>query len=281
MPGWMGLRGLAKKSVHDMERERREDQHLSNSEEIQRRSDEKVQEVLRAQQGDMSAFTGSGEDGLDDSDADICLQPLKKIMSSKVAVLSFDDSLLTVQGIFAAVKFRHLPVVDDGGGIIGIVSDRDILRMASPFFGTVNEQTRDKEIMTRKIGTIMTRQPVCGRPETSVRDAVKMMNDRKISCLPVIESFESKLLLGIITWKDIVRAFCPDVFDRASDSRRLRSGVTVMMKAEDKADRGESSDTTRIFPSPQEAAPDAALPPKPRLSYEEEASMALASRPSN
>ena len=247
MPGWMGLRGLVNKTVHDMERERRDDQKTSQSGSLERRSNEKVQEILRDQQGDMSAFTGAvDEKAISGNCADICGYPVEKIMSSKIAVLSFDDELLTVQGIFSAVKFRHLPVVDDSGNIIGIVSDRDFLRTASPFFGTVNEQNRDKELMARKVGTIMTRNPICARLETTVLEAIRLMNGKKISCLPVVHP-ETKKLFGIVTWKDVVRAFCPAGFNRASDSNRLKSGVKLNPETSESARiRAKSAESARL-----------------------------------
>ncbi len=253
MPGWMGLRGLVTRTVHDMDRERRDDQRAAQADGRERRANEKVQEILRNQQGDMSAFTG-GED-LEEDAAVIRTLPVDKIMSTKVAVLTFDDNLMTVQGIFSSVKFRHLPIVDDNGAIIGIVSDRDCLRMASPFFGTINEQNRDKEIMTRKVGTVMTRNPVCATLETRVLDAIRMMNERKISCLPVVHR-ETRKLLGIITWKDIVRAFCPDGFNRARDSQRLKEGVRLNPATTESARiRAKAEESSRL---------------RKKMSYEEE-----------
>lgn len=225
MPGFMGIRGLEPINPHDMERERREGHRVSGRSDAERRSMEKVQEILKDQGGDMTAYNGGLREGLSDCDH-IAACSVDKIMSARVAVLSFDDNLLTVQGIFASVKFRHLPVVDDLGRVIGIISDRDFLRVVSPFFGTINEQNRDKEIMARKVGTIMTRQPICAGISTTIMEAVRMMNGKKISCLPIVESGSLKLL-GIVTWKDVVRAFCPGAFNLERESSRLKSGVKL------------------------------------------------------
>ncbi len=225
MPGFMGLRGLNPKNPHDLERQRREERKTSK-EELERRAEEKAQEILRGQQGDMSAHIGDMpvSDGSDFQKTANFL--VGEIMSERVAVLEFDDNLMTVQGIFRKVKFRHLPVVEPDGDIIGILSDRDFLRMVSPFFGTVNEQTRDKELMTRKVGTIMTRNPICARVDTTILETIRLMNANKISCLPILEAGGMRLL-GIVTWKDIVRAFCPRAFDSTRDSARLKTGVRI------------------------------------------------------
>ncbi|MCC8164582.1 MAG: CBS domain-containing protein, partial [Planctomycetes bacterium] len=180
----------------------------------------------RGQEGDMTQYTGSLQ-ATAKSDCDrIAARPVSEIMSAKVAALSFDDNLLTVQGIFASFKFRHLPVVDEYGEIIGIIYDRDFLRVVSPFFGTINEQNRDKEIMARKVGIIMTRNPICATADTTIMSAVRLMNGKKISCLPIVEKGSLKLL-GIITWKDVVRVFCPRAFNPTRESNRLKAGVRV------------------------------------------------------
>ncbi len=274
MPGWMGLRGLNNKTAHDRDRERREQRESNQDALMERRSNEKVQEILRGQEGDMTQYTGSLQ-ATPKSDCDrIAARPVSEIMSAKVAALSFDDNLLTVQGIFASVKFRHLPVVDEYGEIIGIISDRDFLRVVSPFFGTVNEQTRDKEIMARKVGMIMTRNPICATAETSIMSAVRLMNGKKISCLPIVEKGSLKLL-GIITWKDVVRVFCPRAFNPTRESNRLKAGVRVdpissesqRLRAKSTSGRqgpaaGESGPTRRI-PSPPARPATAAHPAAP------------------
>lgn len=270
MPGFMGMRGLDPKNPHDKERQRREENKGPAKGELERRAEEKVQEILRDQQGDMSAYNGVMNDAPDAAGCDktnaACNRRVGEIMSARVAVLSFDDNLLTVQGIFSKVKFRHLPVVEDDGAIIGIISDRDYLRMESPFFGTVNEQTRDSEIMGRKVGTIMTRNPICAYTETTLLDAVQLMNDRKISCLPIVERGSSRLL-GIVTWKDVVRAFCPEAFNRAHDSSRLKSGVKINPQSAESARlRVKAAQSARLRTRPD-------IPPtQPRAKMQADAS---------
>lgn len=237
MPGFMGLRGLELKSQIEIEGYRHDRHHEDHRrQELERRSREKVQEILQNQVGDMSAYNPVQRGDVLVTDSAVAHLAVSDIMSSRVAVLTYDDTMLTVQGIFSSVRFHHLPVVDEDGYIIGIVSDRDFLRLASPFLGTVNEQPRDKEVMTRKVGTVMTRNPVCIDVDTEVIEAIRTMTRKRISCLPVLEA-SSRRLQGIVTWKDIVRAFCPAAFDAPSDSARLKQGVAI---------NPESSETQRL-----------------------------------
>ena len=246
MPGFMGIRGLEPQNPHDRERERREEQRSAAQANLERRSQDKVQEILREQEGDMSAYNGKFDDRVMSDCDKIAGYKVESIMSAKVAALSFDDNLLTVQGIFSSVKFRHLPVVDEAGNIIGIISDRDFLRTVSPFFGTVNEQNRDRELMGRRVGTIMTRKPICADRDATIMEAVRTMNSRKISCLPIVEPGTTRLL-GIVTWKDVVRAFCPAAFSSSSESSRLKSGVTVNPPSAESARlRAKSAESARL-----------------------------------
>ncbi len=243
MPGFMGLRGMEFKNPHDMVRERRHEHRGESDQQGQeRRSREKVQEILRDQD---TAPHDSGHIPTTGECEKIARRPVTEIMSGRVAVLSFDDTLLTVEGIFSSVRFRHLPVVDDNGNIIGIISDRDFLRHVSPFYGTVNEQTRDVEIMNKKVGMVMTRSPICIDTKITIGDAVKIMNRKKISCLPVVD-IDSERLMGIITWKDVVRAFCPGGFS-VTDSSRLKTGVHINPESSESARlRSKSAESTRM-----------------------------------
>ncbi len=280
MPGWMGIRGLEPKNPHDMERQRREDHRGSFSSEAERRSHEKVREILKGQGGDMSAFTATPK-AEHRSDCDkIADLPITEIMSGRVAVLSFDDTLLTVQMLFDRVRFHHLPVVDENGAVIGILSDRDFLRMVSPFFGTINEQNRDKEIMSKRVGLIMTRNPICATTKETILGAVRIMISRKISCLPIVEP-GTTCLLGIITWKDVVRAFCPRAFANPRDSSRLRSGVEVNpVTSESERLRAKEAESARLKVRSEPAreggeagepeASEAEAPPPPRRRDDED-----------
>lgn len=271
MPGFMGLRGLEIANANDFARGRRDEQHHSSLAEAERRAREKVQEILQEQEQARpeNACRAAALLELGAQCSILEHTTVDRIMSGRVAVLAFDDTMLTVQGIFDSVRFHHLPVVDEGGCIIGIISDRDFLRLISPFFGTINEQLRDKEIMTRKAGMVMTRNPVCIGPDAMIVDAVRLMNRERISCLPVVEPGFNKLL-GIITWKDVVRAFCPGGFDTTKDSNRLKTGVHIDPPSSESARlRAKSAESARLArrgggaagpPDPSDPAGDRMVP---------------------
>jgi len=70
-------------------------------------------------------------------------ETVESIMKENVVAISADDSLRQVRRLFHQYRFHHLPVVENGV-IIGIVSDRDLLKQLSPFLETISSQPRDR-----------------------------------------------------------------------------------------------------------------------------------------
>jgi len=125
-------------------------------------------------------------------------------MTRKVVTVEMDDTLLTIRMIFQHVKFHHLVVVDNRKPV-GVISDRDFLKAASPFLGKIVETTRDLDTLRKRAHQIMARNPVTVYPETSIEAAADLLLEKNISCLPVISSQGD--VVGIVTWKDILQFY--------------------------------------------------------------------------
>jgi len=88
---------------------------------------------------------------------------------------------------------RQVPVEDDSGRLIGLVSYRALLRLiASGRIGGEQKVT---------VGEIMNANPVTVEPETSTVVAIRLMRENKLSCLPVVR--EGKLV-GMVTERDLI-----------------------------------------------------------------------------
>lgn len=129
---------------------------------------------------------------------------VSSIMTRKVVTVEMDDTLLTIRMIFQHVKFHHLVVVDNRKPV-GVISDRDFLKAASPFLGKNVETTRDLDTLKKRAHQIMTRNPVTVYPETSIEAAADLLLEKNISCLPVISSQGD--IVGIVTWKDMLQFY--------------------------------------------------------------------------
>jgi CBS domain-containing protein len=88
---------------------------------------------------------------------------------------------------------RHVPVEDDNGLLVGLVSHRALLRLVAQ--GRVG---RDHKVL---VAEIMNREPVTVTPDTRTVDAIRLMREKKLSCLPVVQ--ESRLV-GIVTEHDLI-----------------------------------------------------------------------------
>ncbi|MGK2924462.1 MAG: CBS domain-containing protein, partial [Lysobacterales bacterium] len=88
---------------------------------------------------------------------------------------------------------RHVPVEDDEGRLVGLVSHRALLRLVAQ--GRIG---RDHKVTVEEI---MKRDPVTAQPETPTVDAIRMMRDLKLSCLPVTHE---QRLVGIVTEHDLI-----------------------------------------------------------------------------
>jgi acetoin utilization protein AcuB len=129
---------------------------------------------------------------------------VRDLMSRRVATARPETSLGATAKLMKARKIRHLPVVDNGGRLVGIVTARD-LRQAL-FAPAI--QDRPEELVglldTLAVRDVMTRGVVSVRAATSIRDAARLMHERKLGALPVVERDR---LVGILTETDVLGAF--------------------------------------------------------------------------
>ena len=131
---------------------------------------------------------------------------VQDIMSREPVTVGMDDDLHRVKDLFELYRFHHLLVLL-GEKLVGVISDRDLLRASSPFIGRASERPQDVATLNRRVHQIMTRNLVVVAPETPVEEAARLMLDKRVSCLPVVAT-EGELL-GIVTWRDQLRSLLP------------------------------------------------------------------------
>lgn len=127
-----------------------------------------------------------------------------KIMTIRVVTVDMDDSLEVIRDIFRKVRFHHLLVTDDNK-LVGIISDRDVLKAISPYVGTMSETDRDRATLNKRAHQIMSHHPVTVRQSCHLPEAAHVMLTRGVSCLPVTN--RDGEILGVVTWKDVLKAF--------------------------------------------------------------------------
>lgn len=128
---------------------------------------------------------------------------VRDIMSEQIVTISADDSLSTVEDIMTLGRVRHMPVVR-GGQLVGVVSERDLLRASLSTLSQFGSEQRRAFLHVVEIKRVMSSPPVVIHPGASVEDAALVMAERKIGCLPVVEGGR---LVGMLTETDVLRYF--------------------------------------------------------------------------
>jgi acetoin utilization protein AcuB len=129
---------------------------------------------------------------------------IKDIMTPDVIKVGIYDPLKTIRELFAKYKFHHLLVMENQK-LVGVISDRDLLKALSPFLGTISELTRDLVTLNKKAHHIMSRKAVTIDCDASIETAANLLLNEKVSCLPVVSP--DGCVEGIITWKDILQFY--------------------------------------------------------------------------
>lgn len=115
---------------------------------------------------------------------------VKDIMTKDVAYLSKDDPIEKAAQLMKQHDVGSIPVCNQDI-VVGIVTDRDI---------ALRSVANGKDTQQMKVKDIMTLNPVVGNPEMDVRDVAKIMSDKQIRRLPIVESNN---LVGIVALGDI------------------------------------------------------------------------------
>jgi len=149
------------------------------------------------------------------------MQKARDIMSSPPISIHEDKTLREAIELLAEHRFSGLPVVNNEGKIVGIISDTDIIRYSekikvvphtnlsgwiSPYvdvstLATMRKgmdslhQTRVSEVMTKKVFTV--------NEEAEATDIARLMNRRNINRIPVVDG--NNKLVGVVTRADMVQ----------------------------------------------------------------------------
>jgi CBS domain-containing protein len=118
---------------------------------------------------------------------------VQDLMTSDAKVCRPETDLATAAMLMWDGDFGTLPVVADGGRVVGMITDRDICIAAA---------TNQRAASNIAVGEVITGKLFSCAPETDVRDALKLMQHEKVRRLPVIGA--EGALQGILSLNDVV-----------------------------------------------------------------------------
>jgi CBS domain-containing protein len=128
---------------------------------------------------------------------------VRDLMSAEVATVRRNDKLVIADDLMNLGRIRHTPVLDDHSDeVVGILSQRDLFRGALARAIGYGGHAQQKLLGTLMVKDVMTTEPLTTTPDTPLADAARLMLERKIGCLPVLEGGK---LVGILTESDFVR----------------------------------------------------------------------------
>jgi len=127
-------------------------------------------------------------------------------MTARVITITEDDTIFSARDLMRDNGIRHLPVVEDGDKLVGIITDRGI-RSALPYDlykGIASKEEKEK-VAALKIKDIMTPQPKTISPLDTIQDALLKIQKEKVGAFPVV--YDDGRLKGMISVRDLLRAF--------------------------------------------------------------------------
>jgi CBS domain-containing protein len=130
------------------------------------------------------------------------ISTIRDLMAQNPATLDRNETLDIPDTIMNLGRIRHMPVVEDGR-VVGILSQRDLFRSALIVALGFGRKTTSALIKTIRVKEVMTKPAITITADAAVSDAARLMIEKKIGCLPVVEN---ERLIGLITETDILRS---------------------------------------------------------------------------
>jgi len=129
---------------------------------------------------------------------------VKERMTRNPTVVTPEDALKDAICKMKRGHFRHLPVVDKEGKLIGMLSDRDI-RLVRSSLAFVGKEDAMVQLWSLAVQQAAVFDPISVKPETTLKEAAELMLRWHVGGLPVADDKDKPI--GIITYTDLLREF--------------------------------------------------------------------------
>jgi CBS domain-containing protein len=138
--------------------------------------------------------------------------PVRNVMTKNVITISPDADLQEAASRLSENRISGMPVIDDNGRVIGVISEADILILAGMkrdhTFKDILRNIIGEPIPARKSGKkvadVMSFPPITSKADDDIGEVAKILDERRIKRLPVVD--DEGRLLGVVSRADIVRA---------------------------------------------------------------------------
>jgi len=173
------------------------------------------------------------------------------LMTSPVHTCTVNDTLNAAANVMWEHDCGIVPVVDAGGTLVGVVTDRDIC-MATFFHGARQAELPVREVMARDLHTL--------RPEASIHDALELMRRMQVRRVPVVDAQGAPV--GVLSLADVAAAWRRNEVVEGRELRDDDVSLALAAVTRSRRDAEPSVLVVEVVPTPK-PAPSAEKPAKP------------------
>ena len=123
----------------------------------------------------------------------------RDLMTAPVVTLPSDATIVDAWVLMTRRSFRHLPISSVHGTLVGMVSDRDLIRHAPDLVIAGIQSTAAR----RPLADIMSSRVLSATPTTDIREIARVMMDERVGALPILDT--DRHPVGIISKQDLLR----------------------------------------------------------------------------
>ena len=126
---------------------------------------------------------------------------VREIMVKNPITLGRNETLDLAKDIMSLGRIRHFPVVEENK-VVGVVSQRDLYRASFASVMGYGEKAQKAFLKTITVKGVMSHPPETISPEAPISEAARLMIEKKIGCLPVLDAGK---LVGLVTETDLLK----------------------------------------------------------------------------
>jgi acetoin utilization protein AcuB len=128
----------------------------------------------------------------------------RDLMTEHPATIRPNAKVRRAAEILQTLDIRHLPVTDDDGTLVGMLSDRDLRAVCVPYVAGDQYVGTVRTAMDASVATLMSADVLSVEAEADAAEIVELMLDNKIGAVPVVDA--DGALVGIVSYMDVLRA---------------------------------------------------------------------------
>jgi acetoin utilization protein AcuB len=129
---------------------------------------------------------------------------VSEYMTQDPITLDVDHRVYHAYATMELYRIRHIPILNDDGHLVGIVSDRDLKKHIHDAFDEDSQKFSNFELMHTRLEDLMTSDLKTSIPSADLADVASFMLQERISSMPIVAADNNQKLIGILTDSDLL-----------------------------------------------------------------------------